>query len=123
MIDDDTFKAVLHEDEAFKLYLEREGGEHTRERLQGMVMRLSTQIGKFGDERPGWYKKAKGLLTVVRVRLDEVKDYEARECDIWKELAGDMAEALTLNYGDNFEEDIDYDDPESVRAFFNSTGI
>lgn len=91
MINEDAFKSIMHEDEAFKAFLDTHGSEPAREQLQKMQMKLSTQIAQFGDERKDWYRRANSMLAVVRLRIDEVKDWDKRQALKWRELAVKVA--------------------------------
>lgn len=91
---EEAFKIVLHSDDAFLKYLERMGSEPVKETLQKMRMTLETQINKWGEERKEWHTKATSLLTVVKVRLTEVQEWENDHLAVYKELVADLIFAL-----------------------------
>lgn len=89
-MNEDMFKAVIHEDQAFKALLEREGSEVVLAQLQAMRMKMTTQIATFGNEREAWFKRVNGLLVVVRNRIDEVKEDQSVELADYKDVLTDI---------------------------------
>lgn len=123
MINEDTFRTLIHTDTAFKALLEKEGALAVKEQLQQMQMKLSTQIATFGDERPDWFRRANSLLVVVRNRMDETKDYEQSELAEYKELVQGILE----NVQDKFDKH-DYplpnvNDIDAVDAWLEAVGL
>lgn len=123
MVDMDTFKVIVHDDDAFKTFLEKRGSEITMEQLQKMSMKLSTQLATFGDERPQWFKRAKSLLAVVKNRMDEVKTYEASELADYKDVLGDLLYAVRDKF-DKYDHDLpDINDLDAVEQFIEEMGL
>lgn len=120
---EEAFKIVLHSDEAFPTYLERMGSDSVRETLQGMRMRLETQINKWGTEREDWHKKATSLLTVVNVRLEEVSEWENNELAVYKELLQEFLERTQENLNVHDIPLPDVHDVDAVGDWLDEVGI
>lgn len=115
-IDADAFKALIHEDEAFGVYLDRFGASNTLDRLQEMNSILSTQIAKWGDERVQWYKRAKALQAVVKNRMDQVhSEGVTAELEEWK----DVVFNLITGYQEThlIDDTPDFESLESVKKW------
>lgn len=121
MINEDTFRTLIHTDEAFKALLEKEGALAVKEQLQQMQMKLSTQIATFGDERPDWFRRANSLLVVVRNRMDEAKDYEQSELAEYKEVLADALEYIRTQKGQETAPDVN--DLDAVDAWLEAVGL
>lgn len=93
MIDQDVFKAVIHDDDAFKDVLESIP-EKALETLREMHLRVSTQIIKYGDERPEWYRKANLFSILLKRRISETEAYLYDTTGDWKEFAIDLVTKL-----------------------------
>lgn len=123
MINEDTFKSAIHIDEAFKALWEKEGSSAVMEQLMQMQMKLSTQLVQWGDEREGWYKRASGLLAVVKVRIDEVKSQDSLEAAEYK----DLVQGILENVQDKFDKHDyplpDVNDIDAVDAWLESVGL
>ena len=120
-MDDEAFKAILHEDAAFKALLERKGSEFVLEKLQEMRMKMTTQIATWGDERETWFKRVNGLLVVVRNRIDEVKESQSEELSFWKDAAFDMAHSISVS-GDFPEPSRDWN-LEELEDWMDEVGL
>lgn len=123
MVDEDAFKALIHEDLAFQTYLERAGVDTVRDQLNKMNMKIATQLAYHGDERPAWYKKTKSLHAVVRVRLEEVKVYEEDSIADWKELVVEFVTAIAGHGGNQSKRYPDLDDIDDLYAWLDETGM
>lgn len=89
-MDTNVFKAIAHDDDAFKIYLDTHGADITMDHLLEMNNRLTTQLARYGDEREDWFKKANALMAVVKNRMDQVKRYEQDGIQEWKDLVEDL---------------------------------
>lgn len=122
MINEDAFKTIIHEDGAFEELLKRTGPEPVRSALQKMRAKLSTQIARFGDERPEWFRKANSLLALVNHRLDQVKVAEDTRLQDYKEFIQEVATALyNADYTSNAEPDLD--DIDALYEWLDGTGL
>lgn len=120
---EEAFKIVLHSDDAFLKYLERMGSEPVKETLQKMRMTLETQINKWGEERKEWHTKATSLLTVVKVRLTEVQEWENDHLAVYKELVQEITERLQEKL-DKYDVPLpDVNDVDSVGDWLDEVGL
>lgn len=92
MINQDALKTVLHDNDAFEEVLQNDP-ETLIKTLSSMQMKVATQIAKYGDERPDWYKRATSMSSVIRIRLEEAERFEQKQQNEWRGLA---VELLTL---------------------------
>lgn len=123
MNNEDAFKIVLHSDDAFATYLERVGSESVKSTLQGMRMKLETQIAKWGDERLDWHRKATSLLVVVNVRIQEVIEWENDELAVYKELVEDILSKLQEKL-DKYDYPLpDVNDLDAVDEWIEGVGL
>lgn len=120
---EEAFKIVLHSDDAFLKYLERMGSEPVKETLQKMRMTLETQINKWGEERKEWHTKATSLLTVVKVRLTEVQEWENDHLAVYKELVADLLGIIHRNCGIPDLPVPDGSDLDAVDAWIEELGL
>lgn len=123
MMDDDSFRSVIHVDEAFKTLLEKEGPLAVKEKLQQMQMKLTTQIAQWGNERVQWFKRANSLLVVVRNRMDETKDYEQSQLGEYKELVQGILENVQDKFDKHDYPLPDVNDLDAVDAWLESVGL
>lgn len=123
MLNEDTFRSIIHVDDAFRAILEKEGALAVKTKLQEMQMKLTTQLAQWGNDRPDWFRRANSLLVVVRNRMDETKDYEQSQLGEYKELVQGILE----NVQDKFDKH-DYplpnvNDIDAVDAWLESVGL
>ena len=122
-MDDEAFKAILHEDAAFKALLERKGSEFVLEKLQEMRMKMTTQIATWGDERETWFKRVNGLLVVVRNRIDEVKESQNEELKDYKFVLKDVLLRIQEKF-DKFDVELpSIDDLDAVDDWVDEVGL
>jgi len=104
-MDTNTFKAIVHNDDAFKIYLDTHGEDDTMAHLLEMSNRLTTQLARYGNEREDWFKKANALMAVVKNRMDQVKRYEQDGIQEWKDLVEELMDFIKeqANYTPNIQ--------------------
>lgn len=120
---EEAFKIVLHSDDAFLKYLERMGSEPVKETLQKMRMTLETQINKWGEERKEWHTKATSLLTVVKVRLTEVQEWENDHLAVYKELVQEITERIQDKFDKHDFPLPDVNDVDAVGDWLDEVGL
>ena len=120
-MDDEAFKAIIHDSDAFKVLVEKQGTEAVLEKLQDMRMKMTTQLATWGNEREAWFKRVNGLLVVVRNRIDEVKESQSGELSFWKDAAFDMAHSISVS-GDFPEPSRDWN-LEELEDWMDEVGL
>lgn len=122
-MNEDMFKAVIHEDQAFKALLEREGSEVVLTQLQAMRMKMTTQIATFGNEREAWFKRVNGLLVVVRNRIDEVKEDQSVELADYKDVLTDILARIQEKF-DKYDITLpDIDNLDAIDDWVDEVGL
>ena len=122
-MDDEAFKAIIHDSDAFKVLVERQGTEVVLEKLQDMRMKMTTQLATWGNEREAWFKRVNGLLVVVRNRIDEVKESQNEELKDYKFVLKDVLLRIQEKF-DKFDVELpSVDDLDAVDDWIDEVGL
>lgn len=122
-MDDEAFKAIIHDSDAFKVLVEKQGTEAVLEKLQDMRMKMTTQLATWGNEREAWFKRVNGLLVVVRNRIDEVKESQNEELTDYKLLVKDIMLRLQDKW-DKYDVEIPSEnDIDAVDDWLDEVGL
>ena len=122
-MDDEAFKAIIHDSDAFKVLVEKQGTDVVLEKLQDMRMKMTTQLATWGDERASWFKRVNGLLVVVRNRIDEVKESQSEELKDYKFVLKDVLLRIQEKF-DKFDVELpSIDDLDAVDDWIDEVGL
>lgn len=112
MINQDALKVLIHDDEAFQEVLENDP-EGVLYNLEDMLMKVSTQLVKFGNEREDWFRRASSFSVILKRRVSESEKFLQGHLSDWKhELQGLVTSLYEAGFG---EEELP-EDMNSLKA-------